>query len=55
MVDDECGAISGMINKENRSARRKPVPFPLRSPQIPLNLIWARTRTVEVGSKRLTA
>jgi hypothetical protein len=33
--DDGCGKVGGMkIGKGNRSARRKPAPMPLYSPQI---------------------
>jgi hypothetical protein len=42
-----------MINRGNRSARRKLVPVPNCSPQIPHNLTWARTRAAKMGSKRL--
>jgi hypothetical protein len=35
MIDDECGAVGGMIiGKGNRSTRRKPAPIPLCPPQI---------------------
>jgi hypothetical protein len=54
--DDECGAVSGMrIGRGNLSTRRKPAPVPLRPPQIPRDLTWARTRAAAVGSQRLTA
>jgi hypothetical protein len=50
------GAVGGMrIGSGNRSTRREPLPVPLCSPQIPHDLIWARTRAVAVGSRRLTA
>jgi hypothetical protein len=56
MMDDyECGAIGGMICKGNRSTRRKHAPVTLCSPQIPHNLTRARTRTISVKSRRLTA
>jgi hypothetical protein len=48
-------AVRGMIGRGNRSARRKPAPVPLCSPQIPHDLTWARTRAAAVGSRRLTA
>jgi hypothetical protein len=48
--DDECGAVGGM-----RIGRGKPAPVPLRPPQIPHDLTWARTRAATVGSRRLTA
>jgi hypothetical protein len=54
--DDECGAVGRMkIGRENRSTLRKPAPVPLRPPQIPHDLNWARTRAAAVGSGRLTA
>jgi hypothetical protein len=45
MTDEgDCGAIGGMkIGRGNRSARRKPAPVHLSSPQIPYDL--TRTRT----------
>jgi hypothetical protein len=44
MIDDECGAVGGMrIGRGNRSTGRKPAPAPLCPPQIPHDLIWART------------
>jgi hypothetical protein len=56
MADDECGAIGGMRNGSgNRSTRRKPVPVPLCPPQIPHDMMRARTRAAAVGSRRLTA
>jgi hypothetical protein len=49
--DDECGAVGGMrIGRGNRSTRRKPVPAPLCSPQIPHDLTRARTRAALVKS-----
>jgi hypothetical protein len=45
MIDDECGAVGGMRSERgNRSTHRKPTPVPLSPPQIPHDLIWARTR-----------
>jgi hypothetical protein len=53
---DECGAVSGMrIGMGNPSTRRKPAQVLLRSPQLPHDLIWPRTRAAVVGSRRLTA
>jgi hypothetical protein len=49
--DDECGAVGGMIGKENPSTRIKPAPVPLCPPQIPHDL----TPVVAVGNQRLTA
>jgi hypothetical protein len=43
--DDECGAVGGMrTGRGNRSTQRRPAPVPLRTPQIPHDLTWARTR-----------
>jgi hypothetical protein len=54
--DDEYGVVGGMrIGRGNRSTRRKPAPVPLCLPQIPHELLWARTRAAAVGSRRLTA
>jgi hypothetical protein len=51
--DYDNGEIGGMIGRENRSTRRKPVSVPLCPPQTPHD---ARTRTrTAVGSQRLTA
>jgi hypothetical protein len=57
MIDEgECIAIGGMkIGRGNRSTRRKPTPAPLCPPQIPHYQTRAGTRTVAVGSQRLTA
>jgi hypothetical protein len=44
-----------MICRENRSSRRKPAPVPLCPPQIPHDLIQARTQAAAVGSQRLIA
>jgi hypothetical protein len=54
MIDDECGAVGGMIIGSG-STRRKPVPVPLYSPRIPHDLTWAGTRAAAVGIGRLTA
>jgi hypothetical protein len=43
------------IGRGNRSTRRKTVPAPLRPPQIPHYLTWARTMAAAVGSWQLTA
>jgi hypothetical protein len=56
MIDDaECGAVGGMIGRRNRSAQRKPAPVPLCPPQIPHDLIRARTRAAAAESQPLTA
>jgi hypothetical protein len=48
--DDECGAVGGMISKENRSIRRNPALVQLCPPQIPHDL----TQATAVGRQRLT-
>jgi hypothetical protein len=54
--DDKCGAVGGMrIDRGNRSTRSKPTPVSLCPSQIPHNLTWARTPSIAVGSRRLTA
>jgi hypothetical protein len=53
--DDECGAVGGMIGRGNRSTQRKHATVPRCPPQIPLDLILARTGASAVGSPRLTA
>jgi hypothetical protein len=51
--NDDCRAIGGIrIGKGNRSTRRKPVPVPLCAPQIPYDLICARTQAAAVGITR---
>jgi hypothetical protein len=55
MNDDGCGAVGGMLDRGIRSTRTTPAPVPLCSPQIPHDLIWARTWTAAMGSRRLTA
>jgi hypothetical protein len=51
MIDDECGAVSGMrIGRGNRSTKKKPVPDPTSH-----DLTWAWTWVVAVGSRWLTA
>jgi hypothetical protein len=52
--DYDDGEIGGMIDRGNRSTRRKPVPVPLCPPRTPL-AVRTRTRTVAVVSQRLTA
>jgi hypothetical protein len=32
LIDDESGAVGGMLGRENRSTRRKPAPVPLCLP-----------------------
>jgi hypothetical protein len=54
--DDECVAVGGIkIGRENLCSLRKPVPVPLYPPQIPHDVIWARTLFAAVGIRRLTA
>jgi hypothetical protein len=50
---DYDGEIGGMIDRGNRSTRRKPAPVPLCPPQTP-NTARMRTRAAAVGSQRLT-
>jgi hypothetical protein len=49
--DEEFG---GMIDRGNRSTRRKPAPVLLCPPQTP-HAARTRTRAAAVGSQRLTA
>jgi hypothetical protein len=52
---DDDGEIGGMIiDRGNRSARRKPAPVPLCPPQTP-QAARTLTRAAAVGSRRLTA
>jgi hypothetical protein len=56
MIDDECGAVSGMrIGKGNRSTRRKSAPVLFCPKQMPHVLNWDRKGAAAVGSQRLTA
>jgi hypothetical protein len=56
MIDDECAGVGRMrVGRENRSTRRKLAPVPLRPPQTPHDLTWARTRAAAVVSRRLTS
>jgi hypothetical protein len=55
--DDDNGAfaaIGGMIERGNRSTRRKPASLPLGPPQIPYGLTLPRTRAASEGMQRLT-
>jgi hypothetical protein len=54
--DDECGALGGMIGRGTEVfGKKKTAPVPLSPPQIPLDLIWARTWAAPaVGSQRPT-
>jgi hypothetical protein len=55
MIDDECGAVSGMrIGRGNRSTRRKTAPVPLCPPQIPHGLTLAQIRAAAVGNRPLS-
>jgi hypothetical protein len=54
--DDECGAIGRIIiDRGNRSTRRKPAPESLCPARIPHDLTWAWTLAAAVGSRQLTA
>jgi hypothetical protein len=56
MIDDVCGAVSGMkIGRGNQSTQRKPAPAPLCPPQIPLDQTQDQTQAAAVGSQQLTA
>jgi hypothetical protein len=44
-----------ILRGENRRTRRKPVPVPLCSLQIPHGLTWTRARASAVRGRRLTA
>jgi hypothetical protein len=55
MDGKECGEIGGMIDKGNRSTRRKYALVLLCRPQIPNDLARARIRSPAVGGRRLTA
>jgi hypothetical protein len=56
VIDDECGAVSGMrTGRGNGSTRRKPAPVPLCPSQIPYELTWAQNWPAAVGIQRLTA
>jgi hypothetical protein len=42
---NECRAASGIrIGRANQSIRRRAVPEPLRSPQIPYDMLWKRAK-----------
>lgn len=56
MDGDECRAIGGMrIGRENRRTRKKTIPVPPGSPQMPHELTYAETRAAALGNWRLTA
>jgi hypothetical protein len=44
-----------IIDRRNRSTRKKPASSPLYPPQIWHDLIWDRTGAAAVGNRRLTA
>jgi hypothetical protein len=46
--------IGGMIDRGNRTTRRRPAPVPLCPPQTP-HAARTRTRAAAVGGQRLTA
>jgi hypothetical protein len=50
--DYDNGEICGMIDRGNRSTRRKPAPVPLCPPQTP-NAARTRNRTAAVGCEML--
>jgi hypothetical protein len=45
------GAVGGMVGNGNRGPRRKSVPVPRCSPQIPHGLASVRTLAASVGSQ----
>jgi hypothetical protein len=53
-VDCDDGESGGVIDRWNRSTRRKPAPVPLCPPQTP-HAARTRTRSAKVGSQSLTA
>jgi hypothetical protein len=53
--DEECGAVGGMISRENRSTRGKLSPVAFLLPPIPHNLTRARTWVAAVEGQRLAA
>jgi hypothetical protein len=53
--DDDCGAVGGMMWKENQSIQRKPATVPLCPTQIPHDLTQARTQAAAKGSRGLAA
>jgi hypothetical protein len=54
--DCEGEEFGGMkIGRGNRSNRRKPIPAPLCSPQMPIDQTRTRTRAAALGSQRFTA
>jgi hypothetical protein len=55
MDDDECGAVSGMLGRGNRSTRKKHAPVPLCPPKLPHDQTRAWTWAAAVGSRQLTA
>jgi hypothetical protein len=56
IIDDDCAAIGGMkIGRGNESTWRKSASVKLCPPQIPHDLIRARTVAAAVGSQQLTA
>jgi hypothetical protein len=55
MMEDDCGAVGGMIGRGNRGARRKPAPVLICPPQMQHDLARARTRAAAVGIRWVTA
>jgi hypothetical protein len=51
--DDECGVVGRIIDRGNRSSRRKPIQVLLCPPQISHDLARARTQVAAVRSQRL--
>jgi hypothetical protein len=55
MMDDERGAVNGILGIGNRNTRRKPALVPISPPQIPHYLTRVRRRTAAVGIRELRA
>jgi hypothetical protein len=53
--DDDCGVVSEMKGRGNRSTRRKPVLVSFYQPEIPHDMNCDRTRAIELGRQRLAA
>jgi hypothetical protein len=53
LMNDEYGAVGGLLDMGDRSNQRKPARVPLRPPQIPYHLKRTRTQaaTTEVLSR----
>jgi hypothetical protein len=52
-MDDEFGAVGGILGKGNLSTWRKPAPVPLCPPQIPHDLARTRAWASAIATARL--